>query len=99
MATERQETFADVIRGLVETHGGSVQRDLATRGGVSHTYLNHWIQGCRPTPRMLKHFADMLELSGETRARLFKAAGYVEGAWEKGCGWGKPREEASLSNA
>jgi hypothetical protein len=76
MAADK-ETFADVWREIV---GDRTQRDVARLVGVSHTYFNSWLarDGTVPAKRTLMEAVRRLMLKGELRARVWKAAGYVD---------------------
>jgi transcriptional regulator with XRE-family HTH domain len=74
------ETFADAVRAVIGPHAGS---RVAAWGGISHTYISQWQNGKVPSRRLLldavrQWEASPLRLSADLRARLFRAAGYID---------------------
>jgi transcriptional regulator with XRE-family HTH domain len=88
-------SFADVVRHII---GDRTQREVAADADISHTYLNHWLQGRRPQPGILRRFADNLALPADIRTRLLTKClsrhirkqmfrNWINGNWrgERGC--------------
>jgi DNA-binding phage protein len=70
--------FAEAVKEITEARGSL--RSVALRAGVAHTTLYDMLGGRPPLRVTLVRFADNLELRPKERARLFRAAGYLDPA-------------------